>query len=52
MTKIEINIENLKNGWLEYYTIHRGYLVRKLYDKKTKENKRDFVNYVELHNSI
>lgn len=50
MNKLLISIENLKNGWFEYSTLYKGYLIRKLYDTKTKENEKDFVNYVEFHN--
>ena len=49
MIKIDISIENLKNGWFEYSTIYKGYLIRKLYDTKKKENKNDFLNFVEFH---
>ena len=49
MLKIDISIENLKNGYFEYSTIYKGFLIRKLYDRKTKENKNDFLNFVEFH---
>ncbi len=52
MNKLNISIENLKNGWFEYSTIDKGYLIRKLYDTKTKENKKDFANYIEIHNLV
>ena len=52
MNKLLISIENLKNGWFEYSTLYKGYLIRKLYDTKTKENEKDFANYVEFHNLL
>lgn len=52
MIDFDINIENLKNGWFEYSTIYRGYLIRKLYDTKRKSNINDFKLYVEFNKYI
>jgi len=52
MLDIDINIQNLKNGWFEYSTIYKGMLIRKLYDTKRKSNLNNFILYVEFHKYI
>ena len=52
MINFEINIQNLKNGWFQYSTIYRGFLITKLYDTKRKSNINDFKLYAEYHKYI
>ena len=50
---MEITITKVKYGYIEYSTIYKGYLCRKLYDTNNKRiNKKDFLNYCLIYTNF